>query len=160
MKNKIPISNLNIFFNLSSLVERNIKFRQIQINTKEFDHNVLKDILQNVRPSIQSSILKNYINEGLIKLNADIYMNGEISNYEIDGYTRDLNLNLDIINIMMLVYFLFKLKKQISNLFMDLNSVPISSGELIIDHKENYIVKLILRLKEIDSNSISKIKKF
>ena len=164
VKNKIPISNLNIFFNLSSLVERNIKFRQIQINTKEFDHNVLKDILQNVRPSIQSSILKNYINEGLIKLNADIfYMNGEISNYEVDGYTRDLNLNFkDIINIKdaRFIFSLNSKESKISNLFMDLNSVPISSGELIIDHKENYIVKTNFKTKkEIDSNSISKIKK-
>ena len=40
-------------------------------------------------------------------------MNGEISNYEIDGYTRDLNLNFkDIINIKMLVLFSFKLKRK------------------------------------------------
>ena len=90
-------------------------------------------------------------------------MNGEISNYEVDGYTRDLNLNFkDIINIKdaRFIFSLNSKESKISNLFMDLNSVPISSGELIIDNKENYIVKTNFKTKkEIDSNSISKIKK-
>ena len=143
---EIPIRELRVYLNISSLINSKTKINKINLISKEINIEKLKKIVLKTKPSNLNSLIINKITGGKISLNLELYLNDilEIENFIAKGKTKEINgtidKNLNFKNISFNFFgdstdFLLK------NIKGDIAGIQIDDGDFNLNRDENIILK-------------------
>ena len=149
----IPIKNLRLYVDFSSLIKSKPKTKKINLTLEELDVSEINKLSYLFKPSNFRSFLNNKITEGKIISEIDFFFDkeGSINNFITKGKVNDLKaelfsgLNLKNTN---LSFFADKNDVLIKNIFGDLEDIKIYEGDIKLNF-ENGI--------KLNSNFNSKI---
>ncbi len=142
--NKIDIKKIDGYIKLNSLLSGNPQIDKINLVTNEINIDEVKKIVKYLKPSNLKKFLLNEVKKGKIISNIDLFLkNNEIENYEVNGYTKDLFIDKEKINLKE-VSFIYSIRKnsgEIDNLRGLFNGLQINSGSIKFDNSKLLNVK-------------------
>ncbi len=142
--NKIDIKRIDGYIKLRSLLSGNPQIDKINLVTNEINIDEIKKVVKYLKPSNFKKFLLNEVKKGKISSNVDLFLrNNEIENYEVNGYTKNLFIDKEKINLKE-VSFIYSIRKnsgEIDNLRGFLNGLQINSGSIKFDNSKLLIVQ-------------------
>ena len=142
--NKIDIKRIDGYIKLRSLLSGNPQIDKINLVTNEINIDEIKKVVKYLKPSNFKKFLLNEVKKGKISSNVDLFLrNNEIENYEVNGYTKNLFIDKEKINLKE-VSFIYSIRKnsgEIDNLRGFLNGLQINSGNIKFDNSKLLIVQ-------------------
>ena len=137
--NKIDIKKIDGYIKLNSFLSGNPQIDKINLVTNEIDIDEIKKVVKYLKPSNFKKFLLNEVKKGKISSNVDLFLrNNEIENYEVNGYTKNLFIDKEKINLKE-VSFIYSIRKnsgEIDNLRGFLNGLQINSGSIEFDNSK------------------------
>ena len=131
----IPIKNIRIYIDFSSLLKTEPKIKKTNIIFDELNINQIKKFSSIIKPSNFKSLLNNNIKEGTIFSEVEIFLNdkGLLEDFIAKGSVKDMKAvifkNIDISKTN-LNFFADKKDVLIKNVFGDIDSVKILDGDI------------------------------
>tara|TARA_Y200000002_G_scaffold100139_1_gene81189 strand:- start:751 stop:2922 length:2172 start_codon:yes stop_codon:yes gene_type:complete len=142
--NKIDIKKIDANIKLNSLLSRKPQIDKINLVTNEINIEEIKEVVKYLKPSNFKKFLLNEVKKGKITSNVDLFLNNnEIKNYEVNGYTKNLSIDKEKINLkeVSFIYFIKKNSAEIDNLRGFLNGLQINSGSIKFDNSKSLNVQ-------------------
>ncbi len=137
--NKIDIKKIDGYIKLNSFLSGNPQIDKINLVTNEINIDEVKKIVKYLKPSNLKKFLLNEVKKGKITSNIDLFLrNNEIENYEVNGYTKNLFIDKEKINLKE-VSFIYSIRKnsgEIDNLRGFFNGLQINSGSIKFDNSK------------------------
>ena len=167
-KINLPIKNLDIFLNLSSVLKSKIEINKLNFTFNKFDLNKIKKLSVRSKPSNLKSFILNNVSNGSLK--GDILFefdeNFKILNYKATGSLQKVDLQFSKEIIISKTNFNFFVENELirlDSIFAFYNGMPISEGKIEIKRKKDIVVdgsiSLELREKHNIVNAFSKLTK-
>ena len=138
----ISLKNLKVYLDLFSLLKSKIKITKINVLTNELNIDQLKKIILKTKPSNLNSIITNKVNNGIIIINLELYMddNFNIKNYVIKGKAKEISaiiskkINLKDTSF---DFFADPVDILIKEIYSEVDGVKIKNGNLRVDKSKN-----------------------
>jgi len=94
---KIPITEINIYSKIRSIVKSNIEINQIVVSLKNFKINDVKKLAVRIKPSNFKTYLLNNLNNGEVeKILIDVKLDKDlnVSDYKVNGSAKKINIKI------------------------------------------------------------------
>ena len=161
----IPISEINAYTKINSIIKPAIKIEKIFVSTNETKIEDIKKIVKNIKPSNLKSILMNNISTGIIKSKTELLFDDEsnLKNFQLDGYVKKLNASFfdnKNINNAKFIFLIEKDKGYLDNFSGKIDNLIIEKGNLQFSH--NNKIKILsdfvskIELDEVKSRQLFK----
>ena len=161
----IPISEINAYTKINSIIKPAIKIEKIFVSTNETKIEDIKKIVKNIKPSNLKSILMNNISTGIIKSKTELLFDDEsnLKNFQLDGYVKKLNASFfdnKNINNAKFIFLIEKDKGYLDNFSGKVDNLIIEKGNLQFSH--NNKIKILsdfvskIELDEVKSRQLFK----
>jgi len=157
----IPIKNVKVYLDFTSLIQSRPKIDNINILSKEIDIDHLKKIILKTKPSNLSSLIVNRVNEGKLTFSSELYFNDnlDIDNFIVRGEVNEMNgsinshLNLENTSFN---FFADSSDILIKNVQSNLDGILIKNGNLQIQKDKQIKLKSDFATKiNINENNIT-----
>ncbi len=157
----IPIKNVKVYLDFTSLIQSRPKIDNINILSKEIDIDHLKKIILKTKPSNLSSLIVNRVNEGKLTFSSELYFNDnlDIDNFIVRGEVNEMNgsinshLNLENTSFN---FFADSSDILIKNVQSNLDGILIKNGNLQIQKDKQIKLKSDFATKiKINENNIT-----
>ena len=137
--NKIDIKKIDAYINLNSILSSKPQIDKINLVTNEINIDEIKKVAKYFKPSNFKKFLLNDVKKGKITSNLDLFLrNNEIESYEVNGYTKNLFIDKEQINLKeaSFIYLIKNNSGEIDNLRGFLNGLQINSGSIKFDNSK------------------------
>ncbi len=157
----IPIKNVKVYLDFTSLIQSRPKIDNINILSKEIDIDHLKKIILKTKPSNLNSLIVNRVNEGKLTFSSELYFNDnlDIDNFIVRGEVNEMNgsinshLNLENTSFN---FFADSSDILIKNVQSNLDGILIKNGNLQIQKDKQIKLKSDFATKiKINENNIT-----
>ena len=133
---KIPITEINIYSKISSILKLNIEINQVVISLENFKTNDVKKLAVRIKPSNFKNYLLNNLNNGKIEkilINVKLDKDLNITDYKVNGSAKKINIKIFddlLIQDVSLNFISDKNLTLINSISANYQGVSISNGSL------------------------------